>query len=242
MRLLILSLSLLSCTHITTATAQPSAQQNRLHEEWVAGTHLSQDEFTKSGGEESYFVAMVIDEAIFSRIDGLSYGNNCTVPLSDLRYLKLLHYNANDQITLGEVICSREISDDLLSIFKELFRAEYKIESLKLIDEYGANDHQSMINNNSSSFNFRYIAGTTKLSKHSLGLAIDINPLYNPYVRGSGEDQIIDPIEAKEYVDRSRDFPYKIDKDDLCYNLFIEHGFTWGGDWSSLKDYQHFEK
>ncbi len=188
------------------------------------------------------FSSEEINEVIFSRINSLSYKDNCTVPLDELRYLRVLHYNAQGKIAHGEIICNKKISDDLLYIFKALFDAEYRIESIRLVDEYGADDSLSMINNNTSSFNFRYVAATTHLSKHSLGMAIDINPLYNPYVKGSGEELIVEPIQSKEYVDRSGDFPYKIDTSDLCYKLFKERGFVWGGDWRTLKDYQHFEK
>lgn len=188
------------------------------------------------------FSSETISEVVFSRIKGLSYKDNCTVPLDELRYLRVLHYNANGEITEGEIISNKRISDDLLYIFKELFDAKYRIESIRLVDEYGADDNLSMINNNTSSFNFRYIAGTTSLSKHSLGMAIDINPLYNPYVKSSGDRLIVEPTQSKEYIDRSGDFPYKIDTSDLCYKLFKERGFEWGGDWHSVKDYQHFER
>ena len=96
--------------------------------------------------------------------------------------------------------------------------------------------------NNSSAFNFRYISGTKSLSRHSRGMAVDINPLYNPYVRYRGSRTLVEPANAKPYVDRSKDFPYKIVKGDLCYRLFKKYGFTWGGDWKNSKDYQHFEK
>ncbi len=188
------------------------------------------------------FSSEMINEVVFSRIEGLSYKDNCTVSLDELRYLRVLHYNAHGKITQGEIICNRRISDDLLYIFRQLFDAEYRIESIRLVDEYGADDNESMINNNTSSFNFRYIAGTTSLSKHSLGMAIDINPLYNPYVKSSGGRLIIKPIQSEKYVDRGGEFPFKIDSSDLCYKLFKERGFKWGGDWRTLKDYQHFER
>lgn len=193
-------------------------------------------------GVDSYFRSDPIDDTIYNRIRGLSYKDNCTVPLADLRYLRILHYNGDGEIAMGEMVCSRVISDDLLSIFRELFDAQYRIESVRLVDEYGADDNLSMVNNNSSAFNFRYISGTTRLSKHSLGLAVDINPLYNPYVKGVGDELVVEPKEARDYVDRDGDFPFKIDTSDLCYKLFIRHGFEWGGDWSSVKDYQHFER
>ena len=51
----------------------------------------------------------------------------------------------------------------------------------------------------------------------------------------------IQPATAAEYCDRTWDFPYKIDHDDLCFRLFTTAGFEWGGDWTSCKDFQHFE-
>ncbi|MFI3332683.1 MAG: M15 family metallopeptidase [Rikenellaceae bacterium] len=231
--------SIICCTiHAQTSS---DSLYDRVLLEWVAGMSISEQQIANHELEE-LFTSEAIDEVIFKRIDNLSYKDNCTVPISELRYLRILHYNGNGQVTMGEMICNKKISDDLLFIFKQLYIAKYPIESIRLIDEYYADDNLSMINNNSSSFNFRYISGTQKLSNHSLGLAVDINPLYNPYVRNRDNRLSIEPIEAEEYVDRERDFPYKIDTSDLCYKLFIQRGFEWGGDWSSVKDYQHFEK
>ena len=81
--------------------------------------------------------------------------------------------------------------------------------------------------------------GSKSLSRHAFGMAVDVNPLENPYINRSG---VVMPAEGQPYVDRSRDFPHKITRDDLCCRLFLEHGFTWGGSWSDRKDYQHFEK
>ena len=92
--------------------------------------------------------------------------------------------------------------------------------------------------NNTSCFNYRKIAGSDKLSNHSHGLAVDINPLYNPYVTAAA----VSPSGSGPYADRSSEFISKIDHEDLAYRLFTEHGFIWGGDWVSRKDYQHFEK
>ena len=76
------------------------------------------------------------------------------------------------------------------------------------------------------------------LSKHARGLAIDINTLYNPYIKTLDDGTLlIQPATAKAYCDRSWDFPYKIDHEDLCFRLFTEAGFEWGGDWTTRKDY-----
>ena len=145
------------------------------------------------------FSADTLSDAVFARMQGRSFPKDCTVSRSDLRYLKVKHYDADDE--------------------------------------------RSMTANNTSCFCFRKIAGSQRLSKHSLGMAIDINPLHNPCVskRRDGST-LIQPAAGKKYADRSKKYAYKITKGDLCYRLFKEHGFSWGGDWRSKKDYQHFEK
>lgn len=191
---------------------------------------------------EACFSASEIDDELFGRMYGRSYKPECTTPRSELRYLRVLHYNLRGEVQTGEMVCNKAIAGDLLAIFRTLYHARYPIERMVLIDEYDAQDGPSMRANNSSGFNFRFVAGTTKLSNHSQGMAVDINPLYNPYVKHSGTRTIIDPPESAPYVDRTQDFPCKIDRNDLCYKTFIRHGFIWGGDWTTLKDYQHFEK
>ena len=173
---------------------------------------------------------------------GKSYKDNCTIPLSELRYLRVLHYDFDGNVCQGELVCNKLISNDLLEIFEALFNARYPIERMVLIDEYDADDERSMTANNTSCFNFRTVAGTNKLSAHSRGMAIDINPLYNPYVRQVRGKTVVSPSAARPYADRSKAFPHKIDRNDLCYKLFVAHGFRWGGAWRSSKDYQHFEK
>ena len=182
-----------------------------------------------------------IDNEIFARIDGKSYKSGCTVALEDLRYLHVLHKDLNGQTHEGEIICNVYIAADLLDIFKKLYEAAYPIEKIHLIDEYGADDETSMLDNNSSCFNFRLISHTNIVSKHGLGLAVDINPLYNPYIKEVDGKRILEPSTAEEYIDRSKDFPYKIEEDDLCCRLFASHGFEWGGNcWDNRRDYQHF--
>ena len=110
-----------------------------------------------------------------------------------------------------------------------------------LIDEYHADDEISMANNNSSCFNFRLVAHTNRISKHGLGVAVDINPLYNPYIKTIESGLYIAPAAGRPYMDRDKEFDYKLEKDDPCYKLFVDNGFEWGGEWEDEKDYQHFE-
>lgn len=187
------------------------------------------------------FYIKPIPNDIFEKMQGKSYKENCTVPREELRYLHILHVGFDNNTHEGELIVNKRIAEDVIDIFKELYKAGYQIEKVRLIDEYNAQDELSMRDNNSSAFNFRYISYSTTLSKHAMGLAVDINTLYNPYIKQVDGRLNIEPANAVQYVDRNRQFPHKIDHDDLCYKLFTKYGFEWGGDWEDSKDYQHFE-
>lgn len=190
----------------------------------------------------SDFYISEITEDIFARMQGKSYKEDCTVPREDLRYVHVRHMGFDGEVKDGELVVNKAIADDVLAIFEELYKADYPIEKVRLVDEYDADDEASMSDNNSSAFNFRFISHTTRISKHGLGMAVDINTRYNPYVKTVDGKLSIEPANGADYVDRSKDFPHKIDHEDLCYKLFKEHGFTWGGDWTHSKDYQHFER
>lgn len=168
---------------------------------------------------------------------------NPAITFDELRYVHIYHYNFEGTAVEGELICNEYIAQDLVEIFYELYRNEYQIEKVLLIDEYDGDDDASMTDNNTSCFNYRVVSGSSSLSKHALGLAIDINPLYNPYITYNKDGtENVAPAAAVAFADRSAGFPYKIDENDLCYRLFAEHGFIWGGNWNSVKDYQHFQK
>lgn len=192
---------------------------------------------------ESEFLCTTSDitDTIWHRIQGKSYKDNCTVSLACLRYIQLSHYGFDGLIHTGELIVNTSIEDEIICIFKELFAMQYCIEKLRLVDDYDADDLLSMADNNSSCFNYRTIEGSDKLSNHSKGLAIDINPLYNPYVRTIHGSISILPGNGVPYADRSLDCPYYIHKGDACYRIFKKYGFSWGGEWTTSKDYQHFE-
>jgi len=188
------------------------------------------------------FFAKPIDDEIKSRIIGLSYAKDCTVEFTQLRYLNVRYVNFQGITCVGEIICNKDIAQDLLEIFCALFDAAYQIDKIRLVDEYGADDTKSCLDDNTSCFNFRLVEGSANLSKHALGMAIDINPVYNPYITFPGGQRHVSPQGSDAYADRDADFAHKLGKDDLCYELFMAHGFKWGGDWHNPIDYQHFYK
>ncbi len=207
----------------------------------LSAVPVEEKEWSKS------FEILKIDDATFARMQrGGSFPSSYTIKRDDLRYLRLLHYNFSGQVQVGELVCNKAIADDLLAIFKELFRQKYEINKMVLIDDYKASDEASMEDNNTSAFCFRRIAGATTLSKHAQGLAIDINPLNNPSVKYAANGSIAkiepDTPEARKNAPRSPKKAHAITRDDLCYKLFAQYGFTWGGAWRSKKDYQHFQK
>ena len=199
--------------------------------------------YLKVFGYERFFSVAPVDAELRALMEGHSAKAEKGADWEKLSYLRVLHRDADGNAIVGEMVCNALIANDLIEIFSALFEAGYPIERMRLIDYYGGDDEASMRDNNTSCFNQRAITAGGRLSKHSDGLAVDINPRYNPYykVKSSGK-VVVKPEESVEYLDRDAAFPYKIQKGDLCYRLFKQHGFRWGGDWLSGKDYQHFEK
>ena len=196
----------------------------------------------------NYFTINEISDSILSDIVGKSYVENGDISINELRYLKVLHYNYNHEIQVGELIVNEKIAEDCKNIFLELFSQEYEIHSMYLIDKFWTgdgvdSDTKSIENNNTSAFNYRAVPGTEQLSKHAMGFAIDINPLQNPYIQ-YGEDGTygIHYKDMEKYVDRSLQKEHMITHEDNVYQVFTKYGFAWGGDWVGPKDYQHFQK
>ena len=240
------SSSFISSKELNTTSATDNASQSSDEASLASSQEdtqaLSDDSADRSVYKDGFYYEPISNE-IFKRISGISYPVDCSVPLDDLRYLSLLYNDFNGDTQTGEMICNKTIAEDLLEIFYELYQNGYQIESIKLIDEYSGDDTASMLANNTSCFNYRVVEGTTRLSNHAKGLAIDLNPFYNPYITYNKDGSInISPKGSEAFADRSSSFPYKIDENDLAYKLFKKHGFTWGGNWNSVKDYQHFER
>ena len=206
-----------------------------------AGDEVSAGDVERAGGVDAFFWTEPISDEVFARMEGKSFGADCTTPREDLRYLRVLHVDAEGHVKVGELVVHRKVADEVLEIFSQLYEAGYPIRKMHLVDDYDASDDASCADDNTSSFNYRLVAGTSELSNHAYGLAIDINPFENPYCIWSMD--VISPDGSARFADRSLREPYMIHTDDLCYQLFVSHGWSWGGSWSgSVSDYQHFEK
>lgn len=185
------------------------------------------------------FTKSEIPDHIKQKMLGNSMSEDSTVSFDELSYLRISHIDYNGKTQVGEMIVSNKLADEVLDIFRDIYNAKFPIEKMNLIDEYGASDHKSMVDNNSSAFCYRTIAGTNIVSNHGLGVAIDINPFYNPHVlKGNGT---VNPPEAFKYVDRSLNDKGIIKENDAVYEAFTSRGWKWGGHWNN-PDYQHFEK
>ncbi len=194
---------------------------------------------------EQYFSVSTLTDEVVGRMLGKSLpADKEQWGRETLRYVRVLHVGTDGKTRIGELVCNKLIAGDLRDIFLALYRKGYKIERMVLVDEYGGDDDASMRANNTSCFNYRVVPGTNRLSNHGRGLAIDVNPFYNPWVRG----QKVDPAEARPFaynrgtaaMQKKSPVPI-ITTSDACYKEFVRRGFTWGGVWRSSKDYQHFE-
>lgn len=164
-----------------------------------------------------------------------SWRPGCPVPLEDLRYLTLTHHTFDGGVVTGELVVHAEEADRIVEVFRTLFEVGYPIASMRLVDDFGADDNASMAVNNTSAFNCRAITGGSSWSEHAYGRALDLNPVHNPYVLGSS----VYPSAGREYASRP-DVPGVLHADDEVVAAFAAAGWQWGGLWSSPIDYQHF--
>ena len=197
-----------------------------------------------------YFTISEIEEGdeVYQRIYGYSYVDNNDIALSDLRYLKMLHVNFDGNYQVGEMIVNASVATQVCDIFQSMCATRYQIYSMYLIETYWVgngtdSDTNSIEHNNTSCFCYRPATGGGNLSRHALGLAIDINPQQNPYVTVQADGSYSWSHEnASDYVyNRSSDTPHVITESDYAYLLFTTNGWTWGGSWDNPLDYQHFQ-
>ncbi len=177
-------------------------------------------------------------------IKGNSWRKGCPVSLKDLRYLRIGYLDFNGQSKEGELIVHKDVSVEVTKIFEALYEMDYPIKKMRLVSDYKANDWQSIEADNTSAFNCRNATGSKKWSKHSYGKAIDINPIENPYIARSGRISHKESLQYRKRVHTKDTYADKavLLKNDKATRIFKKYGWKWGGDWSGVKDYQHFSK
>ncbi len=160
-----------------------------------------------------------------------------TIPqgvLDNLSLVDVYYYGFDDKIHKGQLIVHKDVVLDVIEIFEFIRESHFPIEKVIPISKYDWSDERSMQDNNTSCFNYRFISGSRVISNHAAGLAVDINPRLNPYIKNG--------------ISLPKDCSYDTTKSGTIYasselvKEFKQRGWQWGGDWKSLKDYQHFEK
>lgn len=189
---------------------------------------------------KAHFKINAIPIEMADKMKGVTWKPNCPCSLEELAYLEITYYGFDDKTHRdGRLIVHKKLANEVLKIFEILYQERFPIESIKPMCLFKGDDEAFMEANNTSSFNCREITGKKGVfSKHSYGVAIDINPFQNPYIKGD----LLLPSGSKSYLDRSNIRKGMITKQGIVYKTFIKYGWTWGGDWNTRKDYHHFEK
>ena len=169
--------------------------------------------------------------------------NNCPVPSKDLKLLTIKHLGYDGKDKQGVLLVHKSVASNVKEIFQELYQIKYPIYQMKLLSKYNNNDWESIEANNTSAYNCRKVEGTTRWSNHSYGKAIDINPIENPYISKKGYISHKESLKYAKRVHREDTLQDRavLLKDDEAVKIFKKHGWSWGGDWITIKDYQHFE-
>jgi len=200
--------------------------------------------FTALFAEYQSSISKITPEIKQRMIKGNSWRKGCPVPLKNLRYLRLKHLNFRGETVTGEMIIHKDVAKQVIAIFDELYEIGYPVHKMKLVSDYKGSDWQSIEADNTSAFNCRNATGSKKWSKHSYGKAIDLNSIENPYISRNGH---ISHKESQQYRKRIHKKDTSADKavllkNDKATKIFKKYGWKWGGDWSGVKDYQHFSK
>ena len=167
---------------------------------------------------------------------GSSHRPGCPVRTADLRLVTVTHLRFDGSTARGELVVHRDAAAAVVQVFRSLLAARFPLASVRTVEAYGSDDARSMAANNTSAYNCRRTTGGTGWSEHAHGRALDLNPVQNPYVRGT----TVLPAAGRPYVDRARPRPGMVLAGGAAVRAFASVGWKWGGSFTSLKDYQHF--
>jgi hypothetical protein len=167
----------------------------------------------------------------------------CPVPLSRLRLLTISHWGFDRRVHTGQLVVNKSAAVPLTRVFHRLYRLRFPIRHMRLDDAYGPRRSRPADGDVSAAFQCRQAVpspctrgrGTGSWSMHAYGLAVDLNPVENPYV-GCGRSR--DPA-SRPYRDRSRHRRGMVTR--RVVKAFRSIGWGWGGAWTgNTKDYMHF--
>ena len=190
-----------------------------------------------AAGQGFSFDARPIGPDLRERMVGRSWRRGCPVPLRRLRYLRVAYRSFEGPRRVGELVVHRSAAKTMRTVFARLYRARFPIRRMRLVDDYGADDHASIEADNTSAFNCRRVTGGRRWSEHAYGRAIDVNPIENPYVFPDGTTT---HRRSRPYLRRAVRRPGMAFAGGPLVRTFRKAGWRWGGAWSGTKDYQHF--
>ena len=168
---------------------------------------------------------------------GSSWRPGCPVGFRDLRLVTARHWGFDGRVRTGRLVVHRTAAQPIVRVLRRLYERRFPIRRLRLVDAYGGSDFRSIEADNTSAFNCRRVEGRSRWSLHAYGLAVDVNPIENPYVTADGR---VFHRASRPYVDRTRVRPGMAYPGGTLVEAFRGIGWGWGGSWSGAKDYQHF--
>ena len=178
-----------------------------------------------------------IPPAMRRQMTGVSWHRGCPVGLGDLRLITLTYRGFDGRAHTGRLVANRSATGVLVSVLRRLYAAAFPIRRMEPVDRYGGDDFRSIEADNTSAFNCRAATGSSHWSNHAYGLAVDVNPIENPYVSGGGSSHRA----SGPFLNRSRHRPGMAYNGGVLVQAFRSAGWGWGGNWSgSVQDYQHF--
>ena len=184
----------------------------------------------------SGFASRVTTPAPGEVIARSTWAPGCPVGVRDLAWVRLTFWGFDDARHTGELLVNRSAAADLVRVFHALYDARFPIEEMRITTKAEQTAPPTGDGNDTSAFNCRPVRGATSYSQHAYGLAVDVNPFQNPYLKGG----LVLPELAGAYRDRAWQRPGMILPDGPVVRAFARIGWGWGGSWHSLKDLQHF--
>jgi len=168
-----------------------------------------------------------------------SWSEDCPVTLDDLAYVTVSHYGFDGEYHTGELLVNAAVAEDIVQVFRTLHEARFPIEEMRVVRAEEIDAPPTGDGNDTTSFVCRPAVGSDGgWSWHAFGLAVDVNPFHNPYLKGD----LVLPELASSYTDRDRELPGMVLPDGVVVEAFNEIGWQWGGTWHSLKDWMHFSR
>jgi len=155
--------------------------------------------------------------------------------IDQLYLLDVRYFSFDGRLHEGQLVVNRRLAKEIADIFSKIRELRFPIGRIIPLVHYGWSDEASMTDNNTSCFNYRFVAGTKRLSRHATGEAIDINPHQNPVIY---EDRRTLP-EGATYIPGAKG---TLHTESFVLQDFLSLGWKWGGHFSHIRDYHHLEK